>query len=117
MKRIISFIVAALVILTAAVSVSSCNKESKASLAGTTWVMDAVIAQVTYKFVDDTKVQNITTAFGQTAVTIEGTYTYNAPTVTVTLSYQGQTVTATGTIDGDKLTMTEQGQKVVYTKQ
>jgi len=119
MKRIFSILIVLMTIV-AACSLTSCKKdEAKSSnpLAGTTWVADAMVAQATIKFTDDTKVQLITAVGGQTLLTMEGTYTYSEPKVTLNLTYSGLTATFVGTVSGNTLTMTEDGQTVVYTKQ
>jgi len=117
MKRIFSVLVVVMTFV-ATFSLVSCSKEEstpESSLAGTTWSLDASILQQSYYFVDATKVQQITTAMGQT-VTIDGTYTYKQPAVTIVLSYQGETATLSATISGDKLIFSEGGQETVYTK-
>lgn len=119
MKRIISFLVVAMTVI-AACSLTSCTKDeakSSDSLSGTTWVADAIIVKATIKFTSDTKVKYSTEMAGTPIVEMEGTYTYSKPTVTLKMSYQGQSATLVGTISGNTLSMTEEGETVVYTKQ
>jgi len=118
MKRIFS-ILAVVMTIAATCLLTSCQKEEAKSsnpLAGTTWVADAIVAQATINFIDDTNVKYITTLAGQTVLTMDGTYTYSEPKVTLNMSYQGQTATIVGTISGNTLTMTEEGETIVYTK-
>ena len=81
--------------------------DAEIQLAGTTWSSDEF---GDLEFVDDTIVK-----FGEES----GTYKLNGSKVTVTLEdeEEGEGETYTGTVSGDKITVSAEGETIVFTKQ
>lgn len=108
MKKLI--MIALLAILT--VSIYSCTKDEK-SIEKTKWTYQDSDETEIIEFLDKSNMQINNTSDG-TEVTVDGTYSYNAPSVTIKILGE----VFNGVVDGDKLSLTDpEDQSVrVYTK-
>ena len=112
MKKLFAIMVA----LATIVAFASCNKndDNKDSLVGTSWsanVGNGVTG--TIEFTTETACK-MTESYQDQSMSINGTYVYNAPNVS--LSFPQESVTVSGTINGNKMTLTGDGETIVFTK-
>jgi len=105
------------------VVISSCKKDDNSNtnnLAGTTWVCnissDGRNYIYTMKFTSST-VCTLNMAVEGVAILYTGTYTYEPPMITIELKIDGDTTSISGTINGNSMTLTDDGDTIVFNKQ
>jgi len=109
----------AAIALVAACTLSSCAKESEATLSGTSWtsIIDYGEGNVLEQHFSFTSATDVTYRMSYTgsglSLRYNGTYTYQSPKVEMTFTAAGETKVLEGSIVEDKLTTSD---GVVYTK-
>ena len=105
-----------MVALATIVAFASCNKndDNKNSIVGTSWsaIVDGGVTG-TIEFTTETACK-MTESYQDESRSINGTYVYNAPNVS--LSFPQEDLTISGTINGNKMTLTANGETIVFTK-